>query len=97
MQAYVTIHNATVTTPLLALADFVRVRVPAMSSLVVKLSVKPRLNSVLSESFVDVVEPGLRTVWIGGSSAAGKGPGVFGSWQTVGQVTPVMTCESASK
>ncbi len=75
--------------------DFVRVTVPAMSSAVVNLVVRPRLNSVLDAQYIDVVEPGMRSVWVGGSSLAGKGPGASSSWQNIGPVTPLSTCEVA--
>lgn len=94
VQAYVTILNATVLTPKLALADFQRVAVPAMSSIVVNLAVTPRLNSVLNGTFADVVEPGMRTVWVGSSSDAESSPGSTASWSVVGPVTPVVACEA---
>ena len=94
MQAYVTIRNATVPTPVRALADFARVSVAAHGSAQVQLRIPPRLNAVLSAALVDVVEPGSRSLWVGGASDPAAAPGVLGGWSTVGEATPVAACEA---
>ena len=89
------ILNATVPTPVRALADFARVAVPAHSSATVTLRIPPRLNAVLDEALQDVVPPGPRSLWVGGASDPEAAPGMRGGWVTVGAATPVSVCEAA--
>lgn len=93
VQAYVTVHNATVRVPIRQLVAFARVRVPAGGAVEVPLTFAPERHAVLrNPDLVTVIEPGPRTIWVGGASDPAAAPGVAGSFAVVGAATPLSSC-----
>jgi beta-glucosidase len=94
VQLYLTLGNASVPVPRRQLAAFARVFVPGNGGTAkVTLEVRPSLQSVMrAGDYVDVVEPGLRTLWVGGASDPAVLPGAAAAYTVVGTTTPVGQC-----
>lgn len=94
VQLYLALRGASVPTPLRALVDFVRVAIPAGVTRTVTLRVTPRLNSLMrAGDYEDVVQPGVRTLYVGGTSAL-AGLALRGDVTVTGAETPVARCEA---
>ena len=95
VQLYVSLPNTMgVPVPVQALANFTRVHVPAGQTVTVTLAIRPLANSLMRDGdYIDMVVPGMRALWIGGSSAH-TSPGVSGSFATSGSPTPARSCPS---
>jgi beta-glucosidase len=78
VQVYVTIHNSTVTAAKHQLVTFSRVTLTAsMQTKALAFRLLPEDHAVLREpDFAQTIEPGLRTVWIGGGQPGTAAPGV---------------------
>ena len=96
-QLYLSIINATVPlVPRLQLVNFDKVSLEPGSSAQLNFSITPEDSSVLREGdYVPVIEPGIRSVWLGSSSGTMR-PGVAASYEVVGPVTPLSACTGAS-
>jgi len=96
VQVYLRIHNASVTVPNIQLVAFNRTAVPAgKAPVTVTFAIRPAYQAVMRDpDFVPVVEPGIRELWIGGSSDPRFSPGVSLSYEVTGNVAiPVSQCE----
>lgn len=93
VQAYISMPSSSVSTPIRALVDFSKVLLQPGQAQDVSLTVTPRLQSILrAGDYADVVEPGPRSVWVGGASAPGWAGGVGGGYAVQGQTTPLAQC-----
>lgn len=104
-QLYLSTFNATVPVPLKRLVNFQRTFVPTGSTRVpVWLDITPEDMAVLSAPgtavngsalapWAPVIEPGVRTFWVGTSSDASSGVGLSGSFTVMGSTTPLAQCE----
>ena len=95
-QLYLSHGAPTVPVPVRALVAFQRVRVPAGRSVDVALQVLPRQNAVLrAGDLAEEVQPGPRSLWLGGCSEPRLLTGVRLAFTTVGVATPLDVCEQA--
>lgn len=85
VQLYLQIHDATVVVPHTQLVAFKRIRVAAGQTVDVSFTIDAAGQSVMRDpDFEDVVEPGARGVWIGGSSSPSFSPGVSFDYSVTG-------------
>ena len=81
-----------VPTPRLQLVNWEKLAVASGSPITLTLTITPEDNAVLREGdFVPVIEPGVRAVWLGGSSSA-QGPGAAAEFRVDGPTTPLAQC-----
>lgn len=80
--------------PIKALVNWDKVMLAPGASTTLTLTISPEDNAVLREGdFVPVIEPGARTLWLGGSSdSGGVTPGLAGGYTIQGSVTPLAQC-----
>ena len=98
LQLYLSFSNASVPVPARALVAFARVAVPARGSASVTLRVPPRVNAVMrAGDLVEEIQPGRRTLWLGGCSDPARLPGVALAFTTVGAPTPLSECPAGSR
>lgn len=96
VQMYASQPNASAPVPQRLLADFARVAIPAGGQATVTLTLAPFQNSLLREGdLLRVVEPGPRSLWIGGCSDPARLPGASATFTTTGITTPVAQCAAA--
>ena len=86
VQVYVAIHNSTVPTPKHQLVTFSRVTLNAsMHTENLAFRLLPEDHAVLRDpDFAETVEPGLRTVWIGGGQPGTAAAGVALTFRVAG-------------
>jgi hypothetical protein len=78
--------------PLLQLINFDKLAVSAGGSVFLNLTVTPADSAVLrAGDFVPVVEPGVRTLWLGSSSSSAR-PGAAATFVISGPTTPLSAC-----
>ena len=96
-QLYLSLQNASVPlVPLKQLVNFDKVALAPGNATLLNLTITPEDSAVLRDGdFVPVIEPGVRTVWLGSSSGEGR-PGVAASFAVVGPVTPLSACTGPS-
>jgi beta-glucosidase len=93
-QLYLSFASASVPTPRLALVNFERILLAPNETKEIELTIAPEDNSVLRNvDFIPVIEPGVRTLWLGASSNS-RSAGVTGSYNVVGATTPLSACGS---
>jgi beta-glucosidase len=94
VQLYVALMNASVPTPLRSLVSFTRhVFSTGPRQTVVKFRMLPEDHAVLRKGdFVPTVEPGMRTVWVGGGQPGTGAAGVALIFYVRGAATTVATC-----
>ena len=81
--------------PLQALVNWQRLALDAQGAAQLSLTITPEDNAVLREGdFVPVIEPGMRKVWLGGSSSW-TAQGLAGSYVVQGAPTPLAQCSGA--
>eukprot|EP00040_Diaphanoeca_grandis_P005867 m.34837 g.34837 ORF g.34837 m.34837 type:complete len:844 (-) comp17046_c0_seq1:250-2781(-) len=94
VQLYVNIANASVPTAIRQLVSFQRVFIKAGATSTVTFVLTPSDNAVMRDGdFVQVVEPGLRTLWIGASSDPAISPGIAVKYEVVGETVEVAKCD----
>lgn len=97
VQVYVTIHNSTVTTAKHQLVTFSRVSLTAsMQTKILAFRLLPEDHAVLRDpDFAQTIEPGLRTVWIGGGQPGTGAAGVALTFSVAGSSSiTVDECEA---
>lgn len=92
-QLYLSIANASVPlVPLKQLVNFQKQILGPGDSILLNLTITPEDNAVLRDGdFVPVIEPGLRSVWLGSSSGEER-PGVSTTFTVTGPVTLLSSC-----
>eukprot|EP00750_Incisomonas_marina_P019955 INCI3660.3.p1 GENE.INCI3660.3~~INCI3660.3.p1 ORF type:complete len:636 (+),score=69.63 INCI3660.3:252-2159(+) len=98
VQLYVTLPNtSSVPVAKLQLSSFARLHIPRGQVATVSFTVVPEDHSVLrnNSDFAAVIEPGVRRIWVGGSSDASRSPGLQTSFVvsgTEGEQTLLSSC-----
>lgn len=92
-QLYLSIHNASVIVPKRQLVSFQRRTLAPQEEAMVTFTVVPDDRSVMrAPDFVDVVEAGVLSVFVGGSSDPKVTPGVHAAVSVVGPTVQVAQC-----
>ena len=97
-QLYTSFPQASVSNqPLKSLVNWEKVFISSGSSTILTLTITPEDNIILRDGdFVPVIEPGLRTLWLGASSSSSdNGGGLAGTYTVTGAITPLSQCYAA--
>lgn len=97
VQLYLSIHNSSVTVPRHQLVSFQRPKFSKddPSSRLLTFSILPEDQAILrNPDFDQTVEPGLRSVWVGGGQPGTGAAGVALSFEVQGRAKSVQACPS---
>ena len=96
VQLYLSIRNSTVIVANSQLVAFQRVAISRGGSQRVTFRLSADDNAVMRDGdFKQVIEPGVRQLWVGGSSSAAMSPGAVVSFLVTGKPTLLSACKTA--